>query len=65
MIVYENGEQFNVPTKWLAEHDKQIRVEVIDELLNKLEYKFFDDGLWDCVVKEDVYEIAEQMKGVE
>lgn len=55
----------NVPHIDLAEHDKQIRNDVIDEFLKELEYRFFDADLWECVTKEDVYEIVEQMKGVE
>lgn len=53
----------NVQVEVSEKIEKQIREEVIEELLNKLEYRFFDDGLWECVTKEDVYEIAEQMKG--
>lgn len=37
MIVYEDGEQFNVPSKWLADHDKQIKDEVIEDIIQEMD----------------------------
>lgn len=70
MILYEDGEQFNVPSKWLEEHDKQMRDEVVDEFTEKLEKAIKDDindeiiSMFDGgTVMGAVKFIAEQMKG--
>lgn len=73
MIVYENGEQFNVPSKWLAEHDKQIMNEAIEEFAHELKETFNQEtpsnmscyekyfALDDCRMWIDI--IANIMKG--
>ena len=33
-MFYEDGKLNIIDKKWLAEHDKQIRAEVIDEIIN-------------------------------
>lgn len=44
------------------------RADAIDDFVKELEFRFFDDGLWEAVTKDDVLEIQEklkeQMKGV-
>ena len=60
MIIYEDGEQFNVPTKWLADHDKQIRDDVIGEFVERVEKEninIYEQPI-NCVRK-----VAMQMKG--
>lgn len=51
-------------TKWdlEKEHDAKVRADAIDEFVKELEFRFFDDGLWEAVTKEDVLEIQEQLK---
>jgi len=53
----------------LADHDKQIRDEVIDEFvaecnlkIHNIQMEYEDDGIDFCSI-EDIREIAEQMKG--
>ena len=60
MIIYEDGEQFNVPTKWLADHDNQIRDDVIGEFVERVENEninIYEQPI-NCVRK-----VAMQMKG--
>lgn len=51
MTVFENGYFFEIPDKWLSEHDKQIRNEVIDECIEAL-----GNNIWNIAK-------LEQMKG--
>ena len=60
MIVYEDGEQFNVPSKWLADHDKQIKDEVIQ--------KIYDIVISDITDKDKVLKIQDyifNIKGID
>lgn len=36
MIIYEDGEQYNVPTKWLEEHNAKVRADAIKGVRTKI-----------------------------
>lgn len=52
MIIYEDGEQFNVPSKWLVDHDKQIienTFTVLNQALKDLGQDRIPRFILDCV----------------
>lgn len=61
MILYEDGELFNVPPKWLADHDKQIRDEVIEECIKEILAEFCENN--EKLVPVKVVRRLKQMKG--
>lgn len=59
MIIYENGEMYNVPPKWLSDHDKQIRNKVIEEFVDSLTCQ----ACFTNMQKDAIRIYAEQLKG--
>lgn len=59
-----NCSRWEKETKWDEEekHDKEIYNKAIDDFVNQLSYRLFDDGLWKCVTEDDIEEVAEQLK---
>ena len=50
--------------KWLAEHDKQVRAEAIEECIKHIKLYKYNAGTY-VVYDEILDEIAEQLKGAE
>jgi len=53
----------NLTTEALAEHDKQIRDEVISEIINKIKHIGYVHVCVDCLTKHNLIEMLEQMEG--
>lgn len=48
---------------WLADHDKQIRDEVVSEIINKINHIGYVPVCVDCFTRHNLIEMLEQMKG--
>lgn len=46
----------------LSEHDKQVRSETIDEFVESLREKLFNDGRYNIVTENDIDDVAEKLK---
>lgn len=65
MIVYEDGEQFNVPPKWLEYHDKQVRADTLEELYSETDkyFKSKPKAWWHwTTVLRDLWKIKNELK---
>lgn len=67
MIIYEDGEMFNVPPKWLAEHDAKVIDDAITDFMCKALTKFYKFHLEHgyatrADLKDMLLEVANELK---